>query len=116
MIIELSIEHALPDTNVVDLGCSTGTTLIGLNPHLDPSIKFIGIDDSKDMLNKCEIKLKQEDFNRGYELIHSDIHHNPGCKQEEKKAVIQPKEEIKKLNEVSTGNIHDGPVYSAKAE
>lgn len=39
-----------------------------------------------------------------------------GCKQEEKKAVIQPKEEIKKLNEVSTGNIHDGPVYSAKAE
>ena len=52
MIIELAAEHALPGTNVVDLGCSTGTTMIGLNPLVDDSIKFIGLDDSAEMLKK----------------------------------------------------------------
>jgi tRNA (cmo5U34)-methyltransferase len=74
MIIELAIEHALPDTNIVDLGCSTGTTMIGLNSYVDESIKFIGIDDSAEMLKKCEVKLKQEDFKRQHELVLADLH------------------------------------------
>lgn len=74
MIIELAIEHALPNTNVVDLGCSTGTTMIGLNPYVDQSIKFIGIDDSEEMLKKCQVKLEQENFTREYELLTADLH------------------------------------------
>lgn len=74
MIIELAIEHALPNTNVIDLGCSTGTTMIGLNPYIVDNIKFIGVDDSAEMLKKCEVKLQQEDFKREYELVQADLH------------------------------------------
>jgi tRNA (cmo5U34)-methyltransferase len=76
MIIELAIEHAIPDTNVIDLGCSTGTTMIGLNPFVDEDIKFIGVDDSAEMLKKCEVKLQEAGFTRPYELVCSDIHEN----------------------------------------
>lgn len=74
MIIELAAEHALPNTNVVDLGCSTGTTMIGLNPHVNENIKFIGLDDSAEMLKKCDVKLKEANFTREYELITGDLH------------------------------------------
>ncbi|MGF1923342.1 MAG: carboxy-S-adenosyl-L-methionine synthase CmoA [Bacteroidia bacterium] len=74
MIIELAAEHALPHTNVIDLGCSTGTTMIGLNSFVDDNIRFIGIDDSSEMLKKCDLKLKEANFNREYELVLADLH------------------------------------------
>jgi tRNA (cmo5U34)-methyltransferase len=74
MIIELAAEHALPDTSVIDLGCSTGTTMIGLNPLVEASVKFIGIDDSPEMLKKCGVKLEQEGLTRPYELVLDDLH------------------------------------------
>jgi tRNA (cmo5U34)-methyltransferase len=74
MIIELAAEHALPGTNVIDLGCSTGTTMIGLNPLIDKSVKFVGIDDSAEMLKKCSVKLNDEAFDRDYELVLDDLH------------------------------------------
>lgn len=74
MIIELAAEHALPNTNVVDLGCSTGTTMIGLNTLVSDNIKFIGLDDSIEMLKKCDLKLKEANFKRDYELITGDLH------------------------------------------
>ena len=74
MIIELASEHALPNTNVIDLGCSTGTTMIGLNPFVNDNIKFVGIDDSAEMLKKCNLKLQEANFNREYELILGDLH------------------------------------------
>ncbi|MEJ5996479.1 carboxy-S-adenosyl-L-methionine synthase CmoA [Pedobacter sp. Du54] len=74
MIIELAAEHALPNTNVIDLGCSTGTTMIGLNPFVSDNIKFVGIDDSAEMLKKCNLKLQEANFNREYELVLGDLH------------------------------------------
>jgi tRNA (cmo5U34)-methyltransferase len=74
MIIELAAEHALPNTNVIDLGCSTGTTMIGLNPFVNDNIKFVGIDDSAEMLKKCNLKLQEANFNREYELVLGDLH------------------------------------------
>ena len=74
MIIELASEHALPNTNVIDLGCSTGTTMIGLNPFVSDNSKFIGIDDSAEMLKKCNLKLQEANFNREYELVLGDLH------------------------------------------
>ena len=74
MIIELASEHALPNTNVIDLGCSTGTTMIGLNPFVSDNIKFIGIDDSAEMLKKCNVKLQEANFSREYELVLGDLH------------------------------------------
>ena len=57
MISELAAEHAKEDSYVYDLGCSTGTTMIGMNTSVPETIKFIGVDDSPQMLKKCDEKL-----------------------------------------------------------
>jgi tRNA (cmo5U34)-methyltransferase len=54
----LIVKLCKPDTNIYDLGCSTGNTLISLADEiLDPSTKIIGIDNSPDMLEICKSKL-----------------------------------------------------------
>ena len=74
MIAELSADYASPGTNVYDLGCATGTTLIGMNTGIRDDIHFIGIDDSQQMLDKCCVKLQQNGFKRSFELIKADLH------------------------------------------
>ena len=69
MVTELGADFAKPGTNVYDLGCSTGTTLINLNQTIPDNVKFIGIDDSDEMLKKCEGNFKKEKFSRKYELL-----------------------------------------------
>ena len=76
MIAELAADFAQPDTSVYDLGCSTGTTMIGMNSLIQNDIKFVGIDDSADMLKKCESKLQEAGFTRPYELQTADLHQN----------------------------------------
>jgi len=68
MIAEMAADFATKDSIVYDLGCSTGTTMIGMNALIDPSIKFVGIDESDEMLKKCDIKLQEAGFTRPYEL------------------------------------------------
>ena len=53
MISELAADHAVKDTSIYDLGCSTGTTMIHMDQLVDESIPFVGVDDSTDMLEKC---------------------------------------------------------------
>ncbi len=73
MLSELTADCAVEGTAVYDLGCSTGTTMIGMNTTVSPTIKFIGIDDSDDMLAKCDEKLKSAGFTRPYQLINEDL-------------------------------------------
>ncbi len=73
MITELSLDFAVEGTNVYDLGCSTGTTLLNLNTVLSDKIKFVGIDDSKEMLAKCQSNFKHVKMKRNYELIQQDL-------------------------------------------
>jgi tRNA (cmo5U34)-methyltransferase len=73
MIAELSANHAQQGTNVYDLGCSTGATMIGMHTTMPADIPFIGIDDSPEMLDKCRLKLEETGFNRPFELINADL-------------------------------------------
>lgn len=73
MISELAADHAVKGTNIYDLGCSTGTTMIHMDQLVEESIKFIGVDDSKDMLDKCRNKLLQLDIKRPYDLVVADL-------------------------------------------
>lgn len=73
MIAELAADHAREGTNVYDLGCSTGNTLIGMNTTVPEHITFVGIDDSQEMLDKCRLKLQQNGFTRTFELINADL-------------------------------------------
>jgi tRNA (cmo5U34)-methyltransferase len=73
MIGELASEYAKEGTNVYDLGCSTGTTMINMDSTVSKSIKFIGIDDSNQMLEQCRENLLKAGMTREFELVNFDL-------------------------------------------
>jgi tRNA (cmo5U34)-methyltransferase len=86
MIVELARDFAVPESTVYDLGCSTGTTLINLHPHLDPSVRFVGVDNSEEMLAKCRMKLGEEGIERPLDLRCLDL--NEGVQVEDASLVM----------------------------
>lgn len=73
MIAEIAADHVVENTNIYDLGCSTGTTMIGMNETISPNIRFVGVDDSPEMLEKCNTKLQEAGFTRPYDLQVADL-------------------------------------------
>ena len=74
MVVELSARYVRPGGCVYDLGCSTATTLCLLGEAVsDPSVKLIGIDNSKPMLEKARTKLEQRRFADRIELRLLDL-------------------------------------------
>ena len=58
MTVELARRFAQPGSTVVDLGCSTGTTLASLAAAIDdPTIRFVGLDASEPMLARARQRL-----------------------------------------------------------
>ena len=75
MIGELASDFAAEGTTIYDLGCSTGTTLLNLDAKVGPRVKFVGIDNSEEMLNRCRKKLAEHPLKRELELICADLNH-----------------------------------------
>lgn len=73
MIGELAATHAQPGTVVYDLGCSTGTTLISMHSQVTPEVTFIGVDDSREMLDKCREKMEAAGIGRPLKLEVADL-------------------------------------------
>jgi tRNA (cmo5U34)-methyltransferase len=73
MIAEMATDFAVEGTNIYDLGCSTGTTMLNLDQTVPRNVKFIGIDYSEEMLKKCSQKLAQHKFTRDHELRRADL-------------------------------------------
>ena len=73
MVAELAKDWAVPGTNIYDLGCATGNTLLAMDPHLAPTVGFVGIDDSEEMLAKCEEKFRESKVSREFRLERVDI-------------------------------------------
>ncbi|MDQ1273627.1 MAG: tRNA (cmo5U34)-methyltransferase, partial [Planctomycetota bacterium] len=86
MIVEMAADFAVEGTNIYDLGCSTGTTLLNLTQNIPGKVKFIGIDYSQDMLTKCRQKLSAHHFSRKHELICADL--NQGVNIENASVVV----------------------------
>jgi len=74
MTTEIAADFAVPGTNLYDLGCATGTTLLELDRAVDPGVRFVGIDNSDDMLDKARAKLQQAGVSRAYDLKNADLH------------------------------------------
>ena len=74
MTTELARDFALPNTNLYDIGCSTGTTLLALDQFVDPSVKFIGIDNSAEMLAEAHKKAAAALAKRVINFEKSDMH------------------------------------------
>ena len=73
MITEMAVDFAVDGTNIYDLGCSTGTTLLNLDPVVPRDIKFIGVDYSPEMLDRCRKNLEEKNFTRNHELVCADL-------------------------------------------
>lgn len=86
MVAELAATYAKEGTDVYDLGCSTGTTLIGMDSLVNKDVQFIGIDDSMEMLDKCRAKLTELKFSRPCELRCVDL--NKGIKIQNASVVV----------------------------
>lgn len=69
MMGEIATDFAVPGTNLYDLGCSTGTTLLWLDRSLPEDINFVGVDSSPEMLDQARKKLAEHGFTRPHELV-----------------------------------------------
>jgi tRNA (cmo5U34)-methyltransferase len=76
MIAELAANHALDGTNVYDLGCSTGTSFLMMDKTISKDVRFVGVDDSAEMLKKCASKLNDAGITRPYDLHVADINND----------------------------------------
>lgn len=114
MIGELASEYAKEGTFVFDLGCSTGTTMINMNSTVNRNVRFVGLDDSKEMLAKCNDNLKAAGMQREFELIYADL--NKGFKIENASVVvlcltlqfIRPLYRVKLLEQIRAGMVDGG--------
>jgi tRNA (cmo5U34)-methyltransferase len=77
MCCELAADFATPGSNLYDLGVSTATTLLALDAKVDPSINFIGVDNSGPMLEEAAAKIKRSGTSRPFQLIQGDLHETP---------------------------------------
>lgn len=73
MIVEMAADFVTPDSNVFDLGCSTATTFLQLHPRLPPSARFVGFDNSEEMLAKAREKLAASGVDRSVDLRVVDL-------------------------------------------
>lgn len=73
MVGEIAAEFAVDGTNVYDLGCSTGITMNTLYNAIDKNVKFIGLDYSQAMIDKCRERFNKIKFSKEYELICADL-------------------------------------------
>ncbi len=69
MLGEIAAEFVIPGSRVYDLGCSTGNTLIALDPVLPPDIELVGIDASSDMLEVAGHKLNASQLTHPWRLL-----------------------------------------------
>ena len=77
MVCELAKSFAVPGTNIYDIGCATGTTLLLLEETLPDGAHIVGIDNSDEMLAKARSKLKQRNKNSKVKLINANLNGPP---------------------------------------
>ena len=113
MIAELAGQYATSGSNIYDLGCSTGTTMINMNETVSKDVKFIGLDDSEEMLKQCNENMVSNGMERDFEL--QSVNLNKGVEIKNASVVvlcltlqfIRPMHRLRLLQEIHKG-IKDG--------
>ena len=78
MVCELAGSFAAPGTNLYDIGCATGNTLIQLQQRLaDKNVRIIGIDNSDEMLSRAQVKIQHHCADSGIRLVNANLHELP---------------------------------------
>ena len=73
MITEIAKKFYINDTNIYDLGSSTGTTLINLSKAIENCEKLIGYDNSIPMIEKAKKRVKKMGLNNKIDLRYCDL-------------------------------------------
>lgn len=73
LIQEVAQKFHQPGTFVYDLGCSTGTTLVGLARVLGPQARLVGYDNSAPMLAKARANVARVGLGEQIELRRADL-------------------------------------------
>jgi tRNA (cmo5U34)-methyltransferase len=73
MITEMVNDFAVDGSNIYDLGCSTGTTLVNIASQVKKDVKLIGIDNSDEMLKRCKEKFNEHGITKNFELQKVDL-------------------------------------------
>ena len=71
MMGEFASDFAVEGTRLYDLGCSTGTTFLALDPVVPVGVQFVGVDSSPEMLERARKKLSG--LKRSFELQCADL-------------------------------------------
>jgi len=98
MIVEMARDFATPDSAVFDLGCSTGTTFANIHPYLEPSVRFVGLDNSQEMLDKCRAKLLEAGVTRPLDLRCRDLNEGADVEDASVVALVLTLQFIRPLN------------------
>lgn len=72
MIAGLGKKFSIPGTNIYDLGCSTGVTLINMSRQLEQS-RFIGYDNSLPMIEQARRKVLENGIGGDIEIRYGDF-------------------------------------------
>jgi tRNA (cmo5U34)-methyltransferase len=86
MVAELAADFAIKNTNIYDLGCSTGTTMMSLHQKVDKNIQFVGVDEADEMLKSCKANLNEAMPDRQVKLVNADL--NKGIELDNASVVI----------------------------
>jgi tRNA (cmo5U34)-methyltransferase len=73
MMVELANTFAVPGTNIYDLGCSTGTTIMSLSTKVNEEVGFVGVDNSPEMLESCRKNLNDFGIKQPFKLKLFDL-------------------------------------------
>lgn len=74
MIGVITEQYAQPNTQLYDLGCSLGASLLAMRHGVKADgCKLIGVDNAEAMIERCKHYVKDDHANTPVELIHGDI-------------------------------------------
>ena len=63
----------VPETSIVDLGCSLGTTLINIGHNVPDAETLVGYDNSQPMIDRAAANIEKAGMSRKIHLRHSDL-------------------------------------------
>jgi len=114
MISELAGQYAKSGSAIYDLGCSTGTSMVNMNNTVANDVKFIGIDDSTEMLSQCKDNLVKSGFEREFELRYANLNKGVDIKNASVVVLcltlqfIRPLHRVKLLQDIQKGLMEGG--------